>query len=339
MWAQQQYSLQLAQWQQVSGGETTTVTFATIRGLRSAASQFYAWDMQVANPGLVSRDAGSRPVIGAGCCPTDEYGYTLMSGGMSRRLGEESKPATALLARHVAWIDRHLDASYQSAKTQVQHQSCCRAALVNVIAWLAWLRAMEVFSLRWSDVEVIDPENGIAYEFPPNVGALLLRLLEATKSDRTRTADMIIAYTTFSGLSPSIWFHRLRYSLGINDWTFNDSFIFVHLDGSPWTSHFFRVTYLLPFLTEQQLEGDAYLVAFDGSPGNTLYDKFWSMHCYRSGGRSSVSTARPTCKRPATPQEIAEHGHWRQSRRHMDMPTLYLQWTLADHLAITMLCM
>jgi len=232
-----------------------------------------------------------------------------------------------------------LDASYQSAKTQVQRQSCCRAALVNVIAWLAWLRAMEVFSLRWSDVEVIDPENGIAYEFPPNVGALLLRLLEATKSDRTRTADMIIAYTTFSGLSPGIWFHRLRYSLGIHDWTFNDGFIFVHPDGSPWTSHFFRITYLLPFLTEQQLEGDAYLVAFDGSHGNTLYDKFWSMHCYRSGGRSSVSTVRPTCKRPATPQEIAEHGRWRQSCRHTDMPTLYLQWTLADRLAITMLCM
>lgn len=340
MWAQQHYSIQPTSWSR-SADSGSAVTFATVRGLRSAVSQYYTWDYQVSHPGHALRDGNSRAILVNGCLPTDELSYAMMSNGMGRRLGEDSKPAKALLARHVKWIDAHLQRLYDMAPPGSQlAQQLCRAALVNTIAWLAWLRACETFGLRWCDIGLILPEDGPYHDLPLNVGALLLQLLPATKSSQNRTADVPIAYTSASGLSPGAWLLRLRTALGHPvDWSTDTSLLFSHADGTPWTSLFFRTSYLLPFLTAQQLEGDAYLRPYDGSPGNALADAFWSFHVYRSGGRTQVSIKRIDCRRKASKEEVSEHARWRVSRRAMDMPTLYLQWVLADRLAITVLCM
>jgi hypothetical protein len=91
-------------------------------------------------------------------------------------------------------------------------------------------------------------------------------------------------------------------------------------------------------VTQRQL-GDAYLQKFDGSPGNSIPEGFWSFHCYRRGARTHVSRARPTNVRAALKAEVMEHARWRRSRGSMDMPTAYLEWSFEDRIMLTLLCM
>jgi hypothetical protein len=135
------------------------------------------------------------------------------------------------------------------------------------------------------------------------------------------------------------WLHRLRESLGAVELPIDASQIFQERDGIPWTSLYFRSTYLVPLLEMQRRAGDVHLTPFDGSPGNSIADEFWSMHSYRRGGRTHVSHARVGCIRKATPIEVSEHDRWRFSRLSMDMPTLYLGWTSVDRISVTLLCM
>ena len=336
MWLQQQYSLRPGG-SRAGEENQSAVGWSTVRGLRSAISQFYSWDLTVAHPANTMQDSMMRPVIVNGCLPTDSLGYAYMSSGMSRRLGDNARPSTALLDRHIRWIDRHFDDLYRTSRGSKHRRLLCRAALVNIVAWLGWLRAAEVFGLNWADLEVTEPHLGPTVGLPANQGVMRLRLLLQTKSDRTRQADMILAYTSSSGLSVGKWYHRLRQALG-GDPPGNDK-VFSHDDRTVWSSHYYRTSHLLPLLQLQWMEGDPFLAAFDGSPGNSLEAKFYSMHSYRRGGRSHVSRKRQFCWRKAEPQEVTEHGRWRRQRAGFHMPTQYLEWTLLDRLALTLFCM
>jgi hypothetical protein len=53
-------------------------------------------------------------------------------------------------------IDKHLNSLYEAATTEVSRAEIARAALANVIAWLGWLRALELFSLTWNDLTVLE---------------------------------------------------------------------------------------------------------------------------------------------------------------------------------------
>jgi hypothetical protein len=171
----------------------------------------------------------------------------------------------------VRWIDKFLNDPYYLASPDPEHRAeLARAALANLASWLGWLRAMEVFSLRWTDVEVTEPGDGAMLDLPPATGAISLRLLPQTKSDQSRTADVIIAYTTASGFSMGRWLHRLRESLGAVELLSDESLIFQERDGTPWTSLYFRSTYLIPLLEMQRRAGDIHLTPFDGSPGNSI---------------------------------------------------------------------
>jgi hypothetical protein len=339
MWAQQQYALQPSQFRKRldTSAPGATITYGTVRSLRSAAAMFYRLDYQIAHPGKAMLDPGTRPILTNGCSPTDELGYYMMNKGMSRRLGTTSKPSAALLSRHIEYLDASLERRYHAATSVVLRLELVRAGLANLTAWLAWLRSMELFSLRWLDVENVAPSDGPKYDLPAGTGILLLRLLEETKSVRTSTADVVIAGTSWSGLSPQRWLDRLSNLLGA-PYSSHD-LLFQHLDGTPWDSYYFRNTYLIPSLVEQRLRGDAHLCAFDGSPGNTLADKYWGMNSWRIGARSLVSRKRPNTHRKATAEEVSEHGRWRIPRSSLSMPTAYLQWTIADRLAVTQLCM
>ena len=59
----------------------------------------------------------------------------------------------------------------------------------------------ETFNMTFSDVEMVAPGQGECYDLPFNVGALLLQLLPSTKSSRNKQVDVVIAWTTASGLS------------------------------------------------------------------------------------------------------------------------------------------
>jgi hypothetical protein len=337
-WAQGFYSLRPGQ-ARGTNTVTTGISHNAVRGLRSAVTQFYSWEMQIVYPDSSTKDWSGRAVRTQGCLPTDTLAYAFMSHGMRQRLGDEAKPSKALLLRHVLWIDVFLQEVYASTDDPEYRAEIARAALANLTAWLGWLRAMEIFSLHWADVHVVEPEDGPVVGLPALTGAVAFRLLPQTKSDRTKTADVLIAYNTFSGLSIGKWCHRLRESLGFDEFPTDSTPIFVTREGTPWTSNYFRTTYLIPFLEMQRTNGDMHFTSCDGSPGNTIADHFWSLHSYRRGGRTHVSRRRVGCFRKATAQEIAEHGRWRASRTSMDMPTLYLEWTYLDRISITLLCM
>jgi hypothetical protein len=338
MWAQQHYALRPGRGNSQLSNEGF-VSFSTARGLRSAVAHYQAWDLQVADP-QAAYDALNRPLASTGTLPTDCLAYSYMTSGMSRRLGEESTPSHALLERHVFWIDTHLNSLYDVAPTDEARTELSRAALANLVAWFGWLRAMEIFSLTWADFTVLEPQDGPELDLPLGTGAILARLLPETKSSKTITADVVMAYTPGSGLSIGKWAHRLRAALGEHDIPMTPSRIFQHPDGTPWTSLYFRATYLWPLLHMQRIAGDAHLKPFDGINGNkTLEQVFYSMHSYRRGARSVVSKRRPAPLRKATPTEVNEHGRWRIKRSNMTMDQLYLAFEVIDRLALTLFCM
>ena len=118
MWAQERYSLYSACWKRYSNSPSSTVVFGSIRGLRKAVAQFYALDLVTANPDRIMMDANkSRPVVVQGCLPTDDLGYSHFTSGMKRRIGEHSQPSTALLERHVKWIDDLVENQFRQAFT------------------------------------------------------------------------------------------------------------------------------------------------------------------------------------------------------------------------------
>jgi hypothetical protein len=81
----------------------------------------------------------------------------MMTKGMSRRLRTSSKPYVALLARHIEYLGSTLERRYTGAISVVIRLEIPRAGLVNLVAWLAWLRSMELFTLRWLDMENVAP--------------------------------------------------------------------------------------------------------------------------------------------------------------------------------------
>ena len=339
MWAEEQYSLRLTTDTKRNPDGGTRVTYNTIRHLRSAVSQFLSWDMMLHHSGGVYFDHQRRLLVQPGRF-TDDAGATFFAAGLSSRIGTATKPSVALLARHVHWIDLDLTTRYKAAQWRALKSDLARAGVANLILWLGWLRAGETLNLQWDDLCVIPPQHGPTADLPPGVGAVTISLLPETKSNRTQTRDVVIAYQTLSGLCLGNWIDRLRCCVGLGtNWEGERRPIFVHSTGQPWTSSHFRAHYLYPALNQQLLEGDAFLRAFDGSPGNSVENKFWSLHCYRRGGRTHVSRTHKNTHRKATDVQVYEHGRWRHRRSGEKIDVVYREWTLADRVRLTLLCM
>jgi hypothetical protein len=84
------------------------------------------------------------------------------------------------------------------------------------------------------------------------------------------------------------------------------------------------------------------LLAFDGTPGNTIGSKFWSLHCFRRGARSQVSRGGNFGRhrfRKALKSQVYEHGRWRRRRSSEAIDVIYDQWTVLQSIQITLYCM
>jgi len=86
------------------------------------------------------------------------------------------------------------------------------------------------------------------------------------------------------------------------------------------------------------LAGEPTLHRFDGSPGSTIPDAFYSSNSWRRGGDNHVSRKRAGCRRKATPRETDEHGRWRIPRANLSMQMAYRQWSINDRVSITLCC-
>ncbi len=154
------------------------------------------------------------------------------------------------------------------------------------------------------------------------------------------------AYKTLSGYHLGKWFHRARTAAGLGaNWRHSSECILSHADGTPWTSRYFRKKFLYPSLHHQRSAGDPYLRPFDGTPGNNIEAKFWSLHCYLRGARLHVSHGgKFGCHRlrRAAKDEVYEHGRWHRWHRRRSgeaIDKIYQSWPLRDRLKLTLYCM
>jgi hypothetical protein len=84
---------------------------------------------------------------------------------MATRRGDSSVSSLALLHRHVAWIDGHLDSSYGSATTLEARREFACAGLANSDSWMGWLRG-GTFWPGMDRFRVMEPEMASAYDLP-----------------------------------------------------------------------------------------------------------------------------------------------------------------------------
>ena len=330
MWMQECYSLRM--------GRSTRdpVVFGSIRPLRSAASQFLTWDAALSSHGGSYLD-GQRRVLLGDCRPTDNLAYTLFTQGQSTRIGDHPRPSTALLSRHIHWIDNHLQHRYLHTQDVRLRAFFLRAGFCNLVLWLGWLRSAETFSLRWCDISVIMPSQADQADLPAGQGALTLRLTPATKSSRSLTADVVIAFQCRSRLSLGWWWvHLCHNPLITPELIASTELIFRTAGTGQWTSLFFRTQVLYPSLYLQQWQGDGFLAPFHANTPQSIENKFWSLNSYRRGARTHAQRGRGLEKANTT--QIYEHGRWRRRRTGEHIDVMYREWSLRDRLLITFYC-
>jgi hypothetical protein len=85
---------------------------------------------------------------------TDGVAHSLFSGGIRTRLGEQTRPSIDVFD---GWI------KIWTTNTDRLEPPCFNESMPLLVltflpfAWLAWLRSMEAFCLRWSYVSTIEP--------------------------------------------------------------------------------------------------------------------------------------------------------------------------------------
>jgi hypothetical protein len=126
---------------------------------------------------LVPVSHNSHLTIVSGCSPTGEILYTYFTDGMRRGVGDNPKPSAVLLLYHILWMEKYFEDLFDKAKDCLGRFDACRAALTLVLAYLAWLRALETFGLTWSDVDITNPQDGPTVGLPLGIGDIKLTLL------------------------------------------------------------------------------------------------------------------------------------------------------------------
>ena len=333
-WAELSYSLR-------PGRRADTVSYNTVRQLRSAVGWFHMAGLLTSQGRDLYFDEKQRRLTQGPTCIPQEAGLRQFTLGLKNRLGTTTTPSKALLDRHVRSLDQVFAHRFHAATSDADRLHWATAACANLFLWLGWLRSRELFDLRWRDVLLVDPADGPSKDLPPGTGALILSLNAQTKTHRSSTATVPIAYRTISGLEPGRWFHRLQ-TLAAPHLTSLDEHIFVHPTGGVWDSFYFRHTFLYPHLTALRDAGDAYLRDLPGPASHAIPLAFWSLHCYRRGGRSHSEILRSDStfgRRRSTRAERYEHARWRMNTASEEVDVLYREWHLLERLAITTFCM
>ena len=305
--------------------------FNTVRQIRSAIGQKAAWNMTLERPQEMYYE-GKR-LLHNDLRFTDGATFQLFDKGLGARVGSNSIQATALLLRHIHGLDAWFLMQYQCATTTVLKQQWALAGLSNCYLWLGWLRASENFDLQGEDIQVTPPNQCLHLDINPEWGCVQLRLAEETKTNRTSRADVVMAYTSKSGLSPGIWYNRVVSHGGGR----HGRPLFITPEGKRWDSFHYRHSYLYPGLNYLKAMGDA---TFENKSMKDIKKDYWSLHSYRRGARTdSGRSNRGFRLKRASQNHIYEHGRWRKQGKGERIDLVYQEWTLRDRLKITAECM
>jgi hypothetical protein len=154
--------------------------------------------------------------------------------GMERCLGSHLKPSWTLSHIHIKWIDDCLDTAWHNAPTRADSHNISIAGFANSMFYLGWLQGGELFDAALEDILVTPPDEAATRGLPPGIGTFKFSLLLETKSDPSKTANIVVAFSTLSGLSLGKWASQLKD---------HDSFIpghhFLSKDFLIWTSRIF----------------------------------------------------------------------------------------------------
>ncbi len=63
-------------------------------------------------------------------------------------------------------MEKYFEDLFANATDRLQRIDACRDALTLVLAYLAWLRALETFGLTSSDVDITNPQDGPSVGLP-----------------------------------------------------------------------------------------------------------------------------------------------------------------------------
>lgn len=322
-----------------SRSQNMTPTWNTGRAQRSALSVYSAWAAAFCFPQNCYKDDANRLLSSNFVSPSDNILCRFTAGGISSRLGTESRPSQALVHRHIQWNQKYRAKLLVSLDSLPAQYDLVAAQCVELLAWLGWLRASEIFNVRMSDVEMIPPPKGAAYNLPPNVGAILLRLLPSTKASRNKQVDVVMAWKTSSGFSLGSWLSKLFTILRQLKTYSPNCYLFHTSRTAPWTSNYFRTHHLYPLLHLQYLNGDATLRHINITSTHDIPYYFFSMHSYRRGAETHCSRKRAGCVRAALAGEAINHARWRiKNKGREDMPTHYREPSVEDRVYLTLLC-
>lgn len=142
------------------------ILYNTSWTLRSAVSQFYTWDLQIAYRGQAIRDSQCHGHLMEHCLPSDELRYSLMSSGMACQMGDNSKPSITLNHSQVLKIVGFIEQVSDCPLTLGTHQDLAAVAMTHIGIYLSWLHSNEFFSLDWEDITVTPQERHLEKGLP-----------------------------------------------------------------------------------------------------------------------------------------------------------------------------
>jgi hypothetical protein len=331
MWAQLDHTLQPGK------AEGSHVKFSSARQTRSAVSAFYQWDVAISRPeqAMTTGKGHGKLLTTPYVLPTDEISYTHFSAGLKKRMGDSAKKSTALRFKHILFLNEQFELSYQAGTTVMARHEAAAAGTANLLFWLGWLRSNEGFSLTRADIEVTHPRQGPKKGLPIGVGVIEIRLLPETKTNTAAVADVIVAYTCWSGLSLGTWLDRLL--------TFtpaDGTSLFSTPAERKWTSGYYRKYHVYRQLEVLRAIGDTSMAIFSDAPGHRLADLLYSMHSWRRGADTFVQQFHAAWqRRKARIDEVYEHGRWTKKATAEAMHIHYREWGIPERIALTQLCM
>jgi len=135
------------------------------------------------------RDGQRRGHLTAGCIPTDQLGYALMTTGMAKRMGDDSTPSVAMNFNQVWKISEWLEQEWQRPLSIGHRRDLAAAAVTHLGFWLTWLRSAEFFSIDWEDMTITPPERHREKGLQEGVGVIEANLLPETKTNRTKQSS------------------------------------------------------------------------------------------------------------------------------------------------------
>jgi len=194
---------------------------------RSAISLYTSWWAAFCTPSTFYKDKDLRLLSDPHLGPAGNILSHMTAKGIASRLGTESRPSQALNQQHIIWNQKARSQYLQQhVLSNSKKYKYIAAQCAELLLWLGWLRSSEVFNLRIADSDMTPPLNHGRHNLPPGVGAILLRLLPSTKTNRDKQADMVIAWKTSGGLCPGHWLTYLFHIMKTLKWYDPNSFIF-----------------------------------------------------------------------------------------------------------------